>query len=67
MLRVFVIPLLMVGVAGLRYAYVRHYTPEAAADAAGSFKSNAFVVLFVVYPGICNECFSMFVSPTHAF
>ena len=48
-MRVFVIPLLMVGVAALRFAYVRHKHPEAAEDAAGSFRSNIFVIVFIVY------------------
>eukprot|EP01045_Picozoa_sp_COSAG04_P044111 COSAG04_NODE_14797_length_555_cov_0.567982_1_plen_149_part_01 len=39
-MRVFVIPLLLVGVAALRFTYVRHTRPEAAEDAAGNFHSH---------------------------
>ena len=55
-MRVVVIPLILVGVAALRFAYVRHKHPEAAEDAAGSFRSNLFVVVFIVYP--CVMCHS---------
>ena len=48
-MRVFVIPLVLVGIAALRFAYVRHKHPETAEDAAGSFRSNLFVVVFIVY------------------
>ena len=48
-LRVFVIPLFMVGVAALRFAYVRHKRPEAAEDAAGNFQSHVFGIIFIVY------------------
>ena len=47
--RVFVIPLLLVGVAALRFAYVRHTRPEAAEDAAGNFHSHVFGIVFIVY------------------
>lgn len=48
-IRVFVIPLLLVGVAALRFAYVRHQRPEAAADAVGSFRADVFMIIFIVY------------------
>ena len=48
-MRVFVIPLLLVGVAALRFAYVRHTRPEAAEDAAGNFHSHVFGIVFIVY------------------
>ena len=48
-MRVFVIPLLLVGVAALRFAYVRHTRPEAADDAAGNFHSHVFGIVFIVY------------------
>ena len=47
--RVFLIPLLLVGVAALRFAYVRHTRPEAAEDAAGNFHSHVFGIVFIVY------------------
>ena len=52
-MRVFLIPVILVGVAALRFAYVRHKHPEAAEDAAGSFRSNLFVVVFIVYRTGC--------------
>ena len=36
----------MVGVAALRFAYVRHKRPEAAEDAAGNFQSHVFGIIF---------------------
>ena len=48
-MRVFVIPMLLVGVAALRFAYVRHTRPEAAEDAAGNFHSHVFGIVFIVY------------------
>ena len=48
-IRVFVLPLAMVAIAALRFAYVRRTNPEAANDAAGSFRSNVFVVIFLCY------------------
>ena len=48
-MRVFLIPLLLVGVAALRFAYVRHTRPEAAEDAAGNFHSHVFGIVFIVY------------------
>ena len=39
----------MVGVAALRFAYVRHKRPEAAEDAAGNFQSHVFGIIFIVY------------------
>ena len=49
LVRVFLIPLLLVGVAALRFAYVRHTRPEAAEDAAGNFHSHVFGIVFIVY------------------
>ena len=48
-MRVFVIPLLLVGIAALRLAYVRHKRPQDADDAAGNFRSNVFVIVFIMY------------------
>ena len=53
-MRVFVIPLLLVGVAALRFAYVRHTRPEAAEDAAGNFHSHVFGIVFIVYRAFSN-------------
>ena len=63
-MRVFLIPLILVGIAALRFAYVRHKHPEAAEDAAGSFRSNLFVIVFIVYPcvmcqSLCGESLSL--------
>ena len=54
-MRVFVIPLTLASIAALRFAYVRHKHPEAAEDAAGSFRSNLFVVVFIVYRTCCRS------------
>ena len=56
-LRVFAIPLLMVAIAALRYAYVLRKKPEDAEDAAGNFHSHIFGIVFLVYrmsPFLCN-------------
>ena len=56
--RVFVIPALMLGVVGLQYYFERKRVGASAA--AGIFKANAFVVVFLCYPGVCNHAFGMF-------
>ena len=48
-MRVFVIPLLLVGIAAMRLAYVRHKRPEQAEDAAGNFHSHVFGIIFIIY------------------
>ena len=58
MVRVFAIPLLMVAIAALRYAYVQRNRPEDAEDAAGNFHSHIFGVVFLVYrmsPLLCSS------------
>ena len=47
--RVFVVPLVAVIIAALRYAYVVRKRPDAAEDAAGSFRSSVFFIVFIVY------------------
>ena len=59
--RVFGILLIMVSAAALRYKFEKRHGQ--AADAAGNLKANIFFIVFVLYPGICNEAFSMFVRP----
>ena len=56
--RVFVIPLAMLGIVGLQYCYERRKVGHG--TAAGTFKANAFVVVFLCYPGVCNQAFGMF-------
>ena len=56
--RVVVIPLVLVGLALLRYIFEKRRGE--AADAAGNLRANVFFIIFVLYPGICNEAFSMF-------
>ena len=61
MVRVFAIPLLMVAIAALRYAYVLRKKPEDAEDAAGNFHSHIFGIVFLVYrmsPFLCNTQYS---------
>ena len=48
--RVFIMPLVLCSLAVVRYAYVRRRGDETVAkNAAGSLKSDAFFILFVVY------------------
>ena len=57
--RTLVIPFVLVVLVTLRYSFeIRR--GEAKADAAGSLRANIFFIIFVLYPGICNEAFSMF-------
>jgi hypothetical protein len=58
LVRVLVIPVVLVGLASLRYSLEKRRGE--AADAAGNLMANIFVIIFVLYPGICNEAFSMF-------
>ena len=56
-IRVFVIPALMLGLVGLQYYFERRRVGHS--TAAGYFKANAFVVVFLCYPGVCNQAFGM--------
>ena len=58
LIRVFVIPGLLLVAVGLRYCYERQTVGSA--TAADYFKANSFVVVFLCYPGVCNQAFSMF-------
>jgi hypothetical protein len=58
LVRVLVIPFALVGLVSLRYSFEKRRGD--AADAAGNLMANLFVIIFVLYPGICNEAFSMF-------
>lgn len=59
--RVAIIPALMLCVVGLQYCYERRRV--GASPAAGIFKANAFVVVFLCYPGVCNQvCANVFLS-----
>ena len=60
MIRVLVIPIVLVGVATIRFVVHRRRRPEA--DAARAFRADIYLVVFIVYPGVCNEAFSMVVS-----
>ena len=55
--RCFLLPALMMGVVGIQYAYERGRVDRS--TALGYFKANAFVVVFLCYPGACNQAFSM--------
>ena len=58
-LRVFLIPSALVAIVGLRYLYeTKHGKDPNAAEA--NLRANIFVVIFIVYPGVCNQAFSMF-------
>ena len=56
--RCFVLPGLMLGAVGLQYIYERQRVDKS--TAIGYFKANAFVVVFLCYPGACNQAFSMY-------
>jgi hypothetical protein len=43
---------------GLQYVYERRRVDSS--TALGYFKANAFVVVFLCYPGVCNQAFSIF-------
>lgn len=58
LVRCFVLPGLMLTAVGVHYAYERRRVDQA--TALGYFKANAFVVVFLCYPGACNQAFSMF-------
>ena len=54
---VFVVPATLLAVVGLRYCYERRR--KGAAMAAGQAMTDSFVVIFLLYPGLCNHAFSM--------
>lgn len=56
--RVTGIPFVLVALVALRYSFEKRQGE--AADAAGNLRANVFFIIFVLYPGICNEAFSMF-------
>ena len=56
--RCFLLPGLMLTVVGVQYMYERRRVDRT--TALGYFKANAFVVVFLCYPGVCNQAFSMF-------
>eukprot|EP01051_Picozoa_sp_SAG22_P002087 SAG22_NODE_89_length_21278_cov_16.698758_6_plen_888_part_00 len=58
LVRVFVIPAAMIGVVGLQYCYERRRVGHP--TAIGYAKANVFVVVFLCYPGVCNQAFGMF-------
>jgi hypothetical protein len=58
LMRCFLLPALMMGVVGLQYVYERRRVDKS--TALGYVKANAFVVIFLCYPGACNQAFSMF-------
>ena len=55
--RVLVIPLALLSVVGVQYCYERRRVGQS--TAAGYAKANTFVVVFLCYPGVCNQAFSM--------
>merc|ERR1740117_1942470 len=48
----------MLGLVGLQYCFERRRVGHS--TAAGYAKANAFVVVFLCYPGVCNQAFGMF-------
>ena len=55
--RTLIIPFVLLVLISLKYSFeIRR--GEAAADAAGNLRANIFFIIFVLYPGICNEAFS---------
>ena len=56
--RCFLLPGLMLAAVGLQYVYERRRGDRS--TAMGYFKANSFVVIFLIYPGVCNQAFSMF-------
>eukprot|EP01043_Picozoa_sp_COSAG02_P011915 COSAG02_NODE_448_length_22102_cov_11.767032_2_plen_1431_part_00 len=59
-IRVFLIPVAMVAVVLLRYLYQSRRDDQEQSDSKANLKSDLFVVVFLIYPGICNRAFSMF-------
>jgi hypothetical protein len=51
--RCFLLPGLMLAAVGVQYVYERQRVDRA--TALGFFKANAFVVVFLCYPGVCNQ------------
>eukprot|EP01051_Picozoa_sp_SAG22_P005396 SAG22_NODE_319_length_12493_cov_33.326475_2_plen_727_part_00 len=58
LVRVLVIPAVMMLFVGLRYLYERRGGNQS--TATGYAKANLFVVVFLLYPGVSNQTFSMF-------
>jgi hypothetical protein len=58
--RIFVIPLMMVAIVAARYAYAKRSSSSSSTDAASRFHADLFVIIFLIYPGVCNEAFSMY-------
>jgi hypothetical protein len=56
--RCFIIPGLMLAAVGVQYIYERRRTDRH--TAMGYFKANSFVVIFLIYPGVCNQAFSIY-------
>jgi hypothetical protein len=50
----------MLAAVGVQYVYERRRVDRA--TALGYFKANAFVVVFLCYPGVCNQAFSMYAT-----
>ena len=59
MIRVFVVPLLLVGCAASLHM-VKRSRGELTSNAMDDLKSSLFIVCFLVYPGVCNRSFSLF-------
>ena len=51
--RVLVIPVLLLGIVLLQYGYERRRVGHSVA--VGYAKANVFVVVFLCYPGVCNQ------------
>ena len=59
--KVFLIPLALLSIVTLHYLYVRHRGDATAVkNAAGSLRSNVFFILFLLYPGVCNQVFNIY-------
>lgn len=59
MLRVFGLPAIMIFFVAMRFAFEKYVSGNREA-APSNAKSNLFVVVFLVYPSVCNKVFSIF-------
>lgn len=60
LLRVLVLPLAMFGLVALRFGWDKRCGTLGTVSATSNLKVNCFFVVFLIYPSICNQVFSMF-------
>lgn len=58
-LRVFLIPLVLIAMASAKYLVDRRHS-QRAGIAKSTYLANLYFIVFLLYPGICNDAFSMF-------